>query len=254
MMKTLLEAIAQAPNNETSLFFLGQAGFAIKNTHGETLTIDPYFSNCCERIYGYKRLMPMLVNPEEYKSDYLVITHEHEDHFDVDALPSLLKCSETQMVTARDAFLRSKKLGLPIERIKCIQEGETVRCGHFVVHAVFCDHGLSAPDAIGIILEVDGNRIYITGDTCLRVDRVEDIKRYGHVDLLICPINGRFGNMDAADAVRLCSEIRPGLTIPCHYWNFAEHGGDPGQFAAMMNDLLPSVPYRLMTMGERLGL
>ena len=48
--------------------------------------------------------------------------------------------------------------------------------------------------------------------------------------------------------------IRAGLTIPCHYWNFAEHGGDPAAFAERMKTQYPDLPYLLMRPGERIEL
>jgi hypothetical protein len=38
--------------------------------------------------------------------------------------------------------------------------------------------------------------------------------------------------------------------VPCHYWNFAEHHGDPGIFKDEMTSKYPNQPFRLMAMGE----
>ena len=45
-----------------------------------------------------------------------------------------------------------------------------------------------------------------------------------------------------------------GLTIPCHYWNFAEHGGDPAAFAGIMKAEHPDLAYLLMRPGESIDL
>ena len=44
------------------------------------------------------------------------------------------------------------------------------------------------------------------------------------------------------------------LTIPCHYWNFAEHGGDPALFAETMKTQYPDLSYLLMRPGESIEL
>jgi len=72
--------------------------------------------------------------------------------------------------------------------------------------------------------------------------------------VLILPINGAFGNMDAHDGVRAAGIIAPALTIPCHYWNFAEHGGDPFAFMNGMKNDHPDLPYLMMRPGETIEL
>lgn len=49
------------------------------------MVLDPYLTECGERIRGFKRLSPMLIAPEELAVDYYVTSHLHFDHFDYDA-------------------------------------------------------------------------------------------------------------------------------------------------------------------------
>ena len=51
------------------------------------MAVDPYLTNCGERIRGFKRLSPMLLPAEDFAPDYYVITHTHFDHLDYDAIP-----------------------------------------------------------------------------------------------------------------------------------------------------------------------
>ena len=60
---------------ELKLFFAGQAGFIIETTNGYRIGIDLYLSDCCERYFGFKRLMPYLYNPMHMKLDLIVATH-----------------------------------------------------------------------------------------------------------------------------------------------------------------------------------
>lgn len=238
---------------QTALFFLGQAGFILKHK-GTLLGIDLYLSDCCQRYYGYKRLMPRLLEPEEATLDILIATHAHEDHFDVDALPIMMKNGKTKLFAAKDAYRRAAELGLPMENVVCMVDGTCLEEADLKLRAVFCDHGPQTPDAVGLVVEAAGKLIYVAGDTALRLDKVPEILQYGPFDLMICPINGRFGNMNEEDAVTLCEHIRPACVIPCHYWNFAEHGGDPGKFAEEMKRRLPNQSFRVMAMGEKLVL
>ena len=116
--------------------------------------------------------------------------------------------------------------------ITYVKPGDKVDAGDFEITFVNCDHGTGAPDAVGVVVKVDGKTIYEVGDSCLRLDRVGEISH--PLDILISPINGMYGNMDSADTVKLAEALKPGITIPCHYGMFASHGGDLKWFYDVM--------------------
>ncbi len=235
----------------TTLFSLGQAGFVLKSKTGTVVAIDLYLSNCGERKYGFKRLMPMLLSPTDVIFDAVVCTHEHYDHFDIDAVPAMLANEKTQLVAAKDCQKLAERFEIPNEKTRFLGVGDSYQIKDIEVTAVFCDHGSETPDAIGLVIQIDGRKIYMAGDTCLRLDMVEEIRKYtGKPDIMIAPINGAFGNLNEAEMVQLCGEVAPKLVIPCHYWNFAEHGGNPGLFAEIIKREMPGQKYRLMCLGE----
>jgi L-ascorbate metabolism protein UlaG (beta-lactamase superfamily) len=51
----------------------------------------------------------------------------------------------------------------------------------------------------GLLIELDGTRVYHLGDTCLFSD-LQLVKRYGRIDVAIVPIGGHY-TMDRFDAV-----------------------------------------------------
>jgi len=53
---------------ELAVCWLGQAGFFLKDHQGNTLVIDPYLTNCGEQIRGFKRISPVLMEPEELEA------------------------------------------------------------------------------------------------------------------------------------------------------------------------------------------
>ena len=238
----------RVPHGAVGVFFLGQAGFIFKTPDGELCALDPYLSNCCERYFGFKRLMPYLLDARELTLDTLLISHAHYDHFDPDSVPILMANGKTRLIGAKDTAAECERLGISgdITYLSC---GETVQAGGVTVTGMPCDHGKDTPDALGFLLNIAGKRIYSMGDTAYRPDYLDNPDIQG-VDLLILPINGAFGNLNEEQAARVIATIKPALAIPCHYWNFAEHGGDPGQFQRAMAELAPAVPYRLMRQGE----
>ena len=113
-----------------------------------------------------------------------------------------------------------------------------------------CDHGKGAPDAFGVVIGVDGKKIYMAGDTCLRMDRVDELKKFGVFDVAVGPINGAFGNMNEKEFAQFAHALGSKLIIPCHFGMFASHGGDPGKFLEIMKNEYPDARSLLMSLGE----
>ena len=128
----------------------------------------------------------------------------------------------------------------------------TCECGDFTLEFVDCDHGTGAPLAVGVIVKVDRKIIFETGDTCLRLDRVDKFKTHGIPDALIAPINGAFGNMNEFECARFADAMNAKLTVPCHYGMFASHGGNIGRFYEIMTKDYPKLDFCMMAQGERI--
>lgn len=258
-MSTLADYIMSSAIGKTYLFSIGQAGFVIKSASGQTLAIDLYLSDCVERDeghIGFKRMMPKLLKPQDINFDIVVATHPHLDHFDVDSVPELMSNGSTKLFCSVDClkYVTSTELEYYSNNIVYVKPGDSYKSGDFLIHFVNCDHGTGAPDAVGVIVEVDGKRIFEAGDTCLRLDRVDEICQFGEIDVMIAPINGAYGNLNEEDCVQLSAAVKPRLTIPCHYGMFASHGGNPGKFYEIIKATHPEQAFLIMTQGERLVL
>ncbi len=236
-------------NKVTSLTFAGQAGFIIESERGYRIGIDLYLSDCCDRYFGFKRLMPYLYNPLDLDLNLLIATHAHYDHFDPDSVPLIMSNSKTKLLCAKDCYSEAERLNLDQSRITYIAQGETFENCEVKIKAMPCDHGIETPDAIALLIEVDGKRIYIAGDTCFREDHFSN-NQIKNCDVMIMPINGAFGNLNEAEGTKAAGIIKPKLTIPCHYWNFAQHFGNPHLFIELMKTNYPDLKYNLMRPGE----
>ncbi len=235
------------------LFNAGQAGFILKSKSGQTLAIDLYLSDCGERIEGhtgFKRLLPRILNPQEVIFDYIIATHPHFDHYDVDSMPFLMSNPVTRLFASVDCKKFVNESFLDEQRVTYVKPSDSHKAGDFTLHFINCDHGTLAPDAVGVIIEVDNKRIVVAGDTCLRLDRKQEYLSKGPIDIMIAPINGAYGNLNEDECVELSMALNPALTIPCHYGLFATHKGLPGLFMEIMKEKCPGQKYLLMTMGE----
>ncbi len=250
MVETVQRLLAlRVHQGHLGLMFMGQAGFILKAPSGELMGIDLYLSNCCERYFGFKRLMPQLLLPGELELDHVVTSHSHYDHFDVDSIPMLMGNEKTKLYMAADCMAECQRLGLPEERCTVLRLGDCVEAGSFRIQPVPCDHGELAPDALGLYITCGEQSVYLAGDTCFRADIAEEMRRMP-ISFASAPINGAFGNMDGAEAARFFGMVQPKRCAPCHYWNFAEHMGDPNAFMQAMKSDAPGVDYLLLRPGE----
>ncbi|MGV8139661.1 MAG: MBL fold metallo-hydrolase [Mangrovibacterium sp.] len=94
------------------------------------------------------------------------------------------------------------------DRYKILKKGEEWKTNGIRIKAVHADHGDLAPDAIGLLIGIEGIKIYHTGDTCFTPDNIKTSLNT-EVDIMIVPINGQYGNMNAAEACRLSSVVKP---------------------------------------------
>jgi len=238
---------------EVAVFYLAQAGFYFKTATGRTVCIDPYLSDCCERLFHFKRMVPAPLAMDELKTDVLVATHSHNDHLDPDLLDIVQQHPQTRFIGARDCCPVYQAAGIPDERVTLLAAGERATLDGVECRAIYADHGELVPNAVGFLMTLDGITIYDTGDTGYCPDQIMASLGDVAIDILIAPINPAFGNLGHENAARLAARIRPRVVIGSHFGMFIEHGGDPGEFLAYAKQTLPeTITPLVMAPGERL--
>jgi len=249
----------QLNEGEVAVCFLGQAGLLIRAYPNEYFVVDPYLSDYCCDVLGmaFKRLTPTVLEPtdlDELPIQAYLMTHHHEDHLDV---PTVVALKNRHFHFYAPPFTIGKLEELGIEKERCFplhkDDPDLVyTAGPATISAVFADHGDLAPDAIGIIFECHGKRIYHMGDTCLNLEAFSAIGKRFSIDLLFAPINGRYGNMNDEEAVQAISVLSPAIAVPVHFWMLpANSGGDPENFLKQASSLTKPL---LMAAGDILVL
>lgn len=221
-----------------ALHWLGQGGFALKPHSGDVIVVDPYLSDSANSDGGAARLVDIPVRPKDVRLDYLFLTHDHVDHLDPQTAPVVAQMNpDAPVVCPPSACRHLTKLGVPLSQITTAMPGQTLEFPHFAVHVVSAQH---TEDSVGYVFEFqnDGSSadtvsVYITGDTEYSDGLASAVAQYGP-EVLLVPINGRMGNMDAAQAAKLAAEIAPREVIPMHYGLFAENTADPAEFVSLL--------------------
>ena len=147
--------------HQTALAFAGQAGFIIKSKSGQLLAIDLYLSDCVERFeghVGFKRLIPAIAEAENLHPDVIIATHPHLDHFDKIAIPLMMQKGNSKLFASVDCRQFEECLG-ENRKVQYVNPGDVFAEGDFYIRFINCDHGDAAPDAVGVIIEVDGKQL-----------------------------------------------------------------------------------------------
>ena len=240
----------QVSGGELAIFWLAQAGFAFKTAEGKIVYLDPYLSDVVEAMFGFKRMIPAPIPAAEVRTDIVLCTHEHLDHMDTEALPAIAENNPTAMFAGPIECMREfEKMGFAADRCVLLEEGKTARIGGIDVTGVFADHGDYAPDALGLVIDLDGVRVYHSGDTAYRPERMRAAAAMKPDVVLPC-INGAFGNLDSRDAAQLVRDTGARLAIASHFWMFVAHGGDPALFLKECGELAPETEAIVMKPGE----
>lgn len=205
--------------------WLGQSGYILR-TDSATVYIDPYLSDAVEELTGKKRMIAPPVKAEDIKADAVVCTHNHLDHLDIRIIHKLLP---TTFYAPSDCEKTLRDLGA--DNVISFEEGTKVKVGDIELEAVYANHTVPA---VGVIVTCQEKKLYFSGDTYYD-EKLEQLKERNLDYAFIC-INGKLGNMDVNDAVRLMKNITPVVAIPNHYGMFAENTEDPTIFTEQLDN------------------
>lgn len=206
--------------------WLTQGAFLFESG-GTRLVVDPYMSDFLELNHKLTRLTPFPLTKQELRPDWLFCTHNHLDHLDPQTVEELGRMYPAcRFAGPQSCYDHFQKLGIEAARCTLAQIGTPLACGAFNLLPVPAFH--SDPCAVGVIIEAEGKRIYLSGDSNYAPELVSDATR-GCDAVFLC-VNGKLGNMSLEDAVRVVEAIRPRAALPMHYGLFAENTVDPAPF------------------------
>ncbi|HWG84680.1 MAG TPA: metal-dependent hydrolase [Deinococcales bacterium] len=199
--------------------FLGHSAVLIESG-GHRVIIDPFLTGNPAAA----------ASAAEVEADFVVITHAHGDHWG-DAM-ALAKRGATIVSTAEIAGYAQAQ---GAEQARAMNIGGQARLPFGTVKFTPAWHSSSFPDGtyggmpMGVILEVDGKRIYHAGDTALFSDM--SLIGAAGLDLALLPIGDNF-TMGPADALRALELLTPKAIVPIHYDTFPLIAQDGPAFVA----------------------
>ncbi len=204
--------------NNLKIRWIGQSGYILSDDD-TIIYIDPYLSDCVNRVAGRERMVPAPVSARDIKADAFICTHNHLDHVDVDLIEEM-NTDGIDFYAPTDCKETLENLG--VKGYNAFDMGSTVKIGNFEVEAVYADHTVPA---IGVVVKHSGNTLYFTSDT-LYNEKLAKVK----CDILFICINGKLGNMNVDEAIKITKMISPKTAVPNHYDMFESNSEDPRKF------------------------
>lgn len=146
------------------------------------------------------------------KADYILVTHEHYDHLDPKAIEELSK-PDTQIILNATSQKQLGK-GIIMANNQQMQLDKGIKLESVPAYNTTPGREKFHPkgNGNGYILDIDGTRIYIAGDT-EDIPEMADIK---NIDLAFLPVNQPY-TMTIDQAEKAALTIKPKILIPYHF-------------------------------------
>lgn len=203
------------------LRYLGHSAVQLSGGGHEVL-IDPFISHNPKATVGSDELNPT----------HIVITHAHGDHWG-DTEEIARRTGATVVATAEIARYAERHglsgHGMNTGGSHRFEFGTVTFTPAF--HSSSFDDGTYGGMPLGVVLEMEGVRLYHAGDTALFSD-MRLIGRRG-LDVALLPIGDNYtmGPVDALEAVKL---LEPRIVVPIHYDTMPLIAQDGNAFKAMV--------------------
>lgn len=160
------------------------------NKDGKVVYIDPYN-----------------LNEESHDADIIFVTHSHYDHYSLEDINKVRK-EDTKLIITND--LIDKEDGICVVPNQSY-EVDGIKFNTVNSYNVNKQFHPKENDWVGYIIELEGIKYYIAGDT-----DINEENKLVKCDVAFVPVGGTY-TTTALEAAELVNIIKPKVAVPIHY-------------------------------------
>ncbi len=150
---------------------------------------------------------PYLIKEKLHDADYIFITHEHYDHYDLETIKNVRKES-TKIIVPK--CLKDMEHDLVVEPNK-EYEIDGIKFQAIASYNINKNFHPKEKEYVGYNILLEDKYYYIMGDT----DRTPDTDSV-KTNICFVPIGGTY-TMNVVEAIHYINDMKPDMAIPIHY-------------------------------------
>ena len=176
---------------------------------------------------------PFKIQENYNDADLIFITHDHFDHYSEDDIDKVRK-ENTKIIVPKDLLSKVLNFGFESEKIITVEPNkeytvEGIKFETILAYNIQKQFHPKKNGWVGYIIELDGNRYYIAGDT----DITEENKKV-KCDVAFVPVGGTY-TIDYKEAAELINIIKPKIAVPIHYGDIVGTKQDATEFTKLLD-------------------
>lgn len=147
------------------------------------------------------------------KADFILVTHDHYDHFDSKAIQTIRKPSTK--IVANKLVVDALNEGIALANNEDVSLSQDIHVLAFAAYNTTPGRDKFHPKIInnGYVLTIDETAIYISGDT-EHIDEMKNLK--DKIDIAFLSVNQPY-TMTIEQATQAAKDIKPKILYPYHY-------------------------------------
>ena len=184
---------------------------SIKINKGKTIYIDPF-----------------KIEKESHDADIIFITHDHFDHYSPEDIEKIAT-NNTIIIAPKTVKALSKMRNTVLVEPNQIYEVQGIKIETIPAYNVNKQFHPKENEWVGYVIEIEGTRYYIAGDTDITSEN-KQVK----CEVALVPVGGTY-TMTYAEAAELVNLIKPAKAIPTHYGDIVGEKDDGEKFKELLN-------------------